>query len=173
MSDQVTFEELEFDPALAAEVEDLVTSFDIEEDVDFAGHTFGIRTLSVGEEIAASKVIQGFRDTIKEAEAWTSALIGVALTHVDGDENFCPALSKNKGDLARSRFNYVSQWPWPIIEHLFRAYAQLKQQQLEKIRRVQDLSQGSLLTSWPSDDSFSTPGTSSAPTNLESPETTD
>lgn len=171
MSDQVSFEpEVEFDPAIAAEVEGLIHLGEVYDDVEYAGHSFGLRTLTVGEEIAAAKVIQNFRDTIKEPEAFATAQVALALTHVDGDEEFCPQAGPSKEAFAKARFNYVaSNWYWPTIEALFQEYVRLKEKQIEAIRKVQDLSRGSLPISWPSEDSFKTPGTSSEQISSELP----
>lgn len=166
-------EETEFDPEVMAPIEGLIHLGDIRNDnIEFAGHTFGLRTLTAAEDIAAAAVIQPFRNTLKEPEAWASAQVGLALTHVDGDEDFCPNVGPNQQSFARARMNYITtNWHFIVIDHLFREYAKLLEQQAEKVRQVQDLSAGSLLTSWPSEDSFSAPGTSNAATALGTPET--
>lgn len=168
MSDQ----EVEFDPLLAVQAEDIVQQSEVQDDFTFAGHSFGLRTLSVAEEIAAAKVIESFRNTLKEPEAWATAKVALALTHVDDDPDFCSPLGKsNKTAHAKSRLNYVGDWPWPIIDALFQFYAQLEARRLKKIQEAQDLSEGSLLTSWPLVDSFEASGTSSDATSTVNLET--
>lgn len=154
--------DLEFEPDISAPVEGLIHLGNIEEDFEYAGHTFGLRTLTVAEEIAAAKVIEPFRNTLKEPEAWAAAQVGLALTHVDGDEDFCPQAGPNKTAFAQARLNYVStNWYWPTIDALFRFYAELLQKQIEIVRQVQDLPGRGLLTSWPLADSLNEPGISS------------
>lgn len=170
MSDQET----EFDPIQAAQAEDIVNNGEVSGDFTYAGHSFGLRTLSTAEEIAAAKVIEGFRNTLKEPEAWVTARIGLALTYVDEDPNFCPPLNPGASKIvhAKARLNYVGDWPWPIVNALFGFYSELEAKRFQKIQEAQDLSEGSLLTSWPLVDSFEAPGTSNEEINPEIPETT-
>jgi hypothetical protein len=168
----VSDQEGEFDPLLAAQAEDIIQQSEVQDDFTYAGHSFGLRTLSVAEEIAAAKVIESFRNTLKEPEAWATAKVALALTHVDDDPDFCPPLGKsNKTAHAKARLNYVGEWAWPIIDALFQFYTRLEAQRLKKIQEAQDLSEGSLLISWPLVDSFEASGISSDEMSTESPET--
>ena len=162
--------ESEFDLDLAAPVEGLIHLGRLEEDFEFAGHTFGLRTLTMAEEIAAAKVVEPFRNTLKEPEAWAAAQVGLALTHVDGDEEFCPQAGPDQTAFARARLNYIStNWYWITIDALFRFYAELLQKQIEAVRQIQDLPGRGLPISWPSADSFSEPGISNEEISSEPP----
>lgn len=142
-------------------------------DFSFAGHSYGLRTLTSAEDIAAAAAIQEFRETLKEPEAWCAAQVALALTYVDDDDDFCPQVGPNLQVFAKARFNWLtSHFHWVIIEEMFNDYASLLRKQLEKVRQVQDLSPGSLPISWPSADSFKTPGTSNDEISLETPSTT-
>lgn len=159
-----------FDPEVRLAVEGLIHLGALTKDVEFCGHTFGLRTLLPADEIAAAKSIEDFRGTLKEPEAWASALVGVALTHVDGEEDFCPPVGPSKTSFAKARFNYVtSNWYWPTIEWLHREYVSLVSKQIEAVRAMQDLSAGSLPMSSPSADSYFGPGIFSDMTNTGTP----
>lgn len=159
MSDQDSFEEL--DPRVRQAVEGLIYLGHLTTEVEFCGHTFGLRTLHTDEEIAAGEVIESLRNTIKEPEAYVSAQIALALTHVDGDEEFCPPVGPDKSQYAKARYRYVtSQWYWPTIQYLYTEYTKLLGRQIEAIRSIQDLSSRSRPTFSPSPDFSTELGTS-------------
>lgn len=158
----------QFEDGVRADVDSLIHLGELSEDIEFCGHTFGLRTLRVDEEIAAAKAIDSFRDTLKEPQAWAAVQVGLALTHLDGDTDFCPSVGVDKVSFARARFQYVtSQWYWPTIDYLHSEYLALLEKQAIAIRAVQDLSTGSPLTFSPSLDSLNEPGTSSEPISSE------
>lgn len=151
----------EFDPEVRVAVDGLIHLGALSTDVDFCGHTFGIRTLRTAEELAASIVLEPYRGTIQEPRAWASAQVGLALTHIDGDDQFCPAAGPNLEDFARARLRYVTQnWFWPTIDTLFVEYTTLLERQVRAVRAWQDLSTGALPTSPPLADSSSRQGIS-------------
>lgn len=151
----------QFDPEVQADVDGLIHLGALFDEVEFCGHTFGIRTLRLGEELAASKVVEPFRNTLKEGEAWASAQVALALTSVDGDENFCPQAGPNQDAYARARFQYLGKnWFWPTVEYIYANFARLQDRQVAAIRAYQDLSQRDRPTSWPSVDSLIAQGIS-------------
>lgn len=159
-----------FDPRIQTAVDGLIYLGEVSQDFEFCGHTFGMRTLRPNEEIAASAVVHQFKGTLKEPEAWMAAQVGLALTHIDNDEAFCPQAGPDMTSFAKARFNYVtSNWYWPTIDFLFQGYGKLLDRQVKAIRAVQDLSQGSLHTSMPSASSFNLPGILSDETLSETP----
>jgi hypothetical protein len=159
MSEDKSF--ADFDNDVREAVEGLIHLGELSDDFEFCGHTFGLRTLRMNEEIAAAKVIEPFRNTIKEPEAWIAAQIGLSLIHIDGEVDFCPKAGPDQVSFARARFNYVTgNWYWPTIDFLYQGYSGLLLKQIEAMRAVQDLSPGTLLSSWPSADSFTAPATS-------------
>lgn len=153
MSDKEPFEEL--DPRVRQDVEGVLYLGYLTSEVEFCGHSFGLRTLTTTEEILAGEVVQPYRNTIKEPEAFVIAQIGLALTHVDGDEEFCPAIGPNKMQHAKARFQYTGKWHWPTNQYLYTEYTKLLGRQIEAVRALQDLSSRSQRTSSPSLD-FST-----------------
>ena len=70
-------------------VRGLVFLGQIEKTVEFCGHTFSLRTLYPSEKAAVSIVIQPWRGSISEGEVWANAQVGLSLTSVDDDNEFC------------------------------------------------------------------------------------
>lgn len=153
-----------------ASVEGLIYLGELVEDIEFCGHTFGLKTLRAYEEMAAASVVEKFRNTLKEPEAWAAAQVGLALTHIDGETDFCPSVGPDQSAFAKARFNYISQkWYWPTIQFLYNEYTRLQGKQLSAIRAVQDLSNRSLPTSSSFADSLKKQDTSGDETETEIP----
>ncbi len=141
----------QFDSETREAVEGLIHLGELSTEIEFCGHTLGLRTLRADEEIAAAKAVEPYRDTLKEAEAWAAVQIGMSLTHIDGDEDFCPAIGPDKVSFARARFQYVTaNWYPPTINHLYGEYVRLLERQVEAIRAVESLSPRSQPTFLPS-----------------------
>lgn len=110
-------------------------------EVDYAGHRFGLRTLFPWEEAMAALAVKEFTDTLKAPDMWMSAVTGLALEHVDGDPDFCPRSSPSDEVYARQRLHYMSQtWTFPFLERLYREYADMQRELLDRIERVENLS---------------------------------
>lgn len=149
----------EFGTEISQAVEGLVFLGRLTKDVEWCGHTFGLKTLTVNEEMAAAAAVQEFRSTLKEPEAWITSQIGLALTHVDGDESFCPPIGPDLTAFAKARFKWIGEnWYWPTVEMLFEEYSGLLEKQVKAIRAVQDLSSRSLPSLSPLEDSLNLPG---------------
>lgn len=131
----------EFPEEVRESVEGLIYLGELSEEVEFCGHTFGLRTLRAAEEIAAAKAIEPFRNTLAEPQCWMASQIGLALTHVDGDEAFCPAIGPDQTAFARGRFTYVTEhWYTPTIDFLFQAYTKLLEKQSDALEAMLNLS---------------------------------
>jgi hypothetical protein len=139
-----------FDPQVQ-DVEGLIHLGALWTDVEFCGHEFTLRTLRVGEEFAAAAAVpESVRGTLKEAHAFATAEVALALEIVDGDDSFCPQAGPDEEAYAKARFNYVKKrWFWPTLDFLYTEYAKLKDRQLDAIRAMQDLSAGICVRSRP------------------------
>jgi hypothetical protein len=158
----------QFDQPTRDAIDGLIHLGELSTEVEFCGHTFGLRTLRADEEIAAAKIVDSFRGTLREPQAWAAAQVALALTHVDHAEDFCPAIGPDKVSFARARFQYItSNWYQPTIDFLFGEYAELLEKQVIAIRAVQDLSNRSRPTFSPLPDSLTGQGTSDEPTASE------
>lgn len=153
-----------FDPSIREDVEGLAQLGHLQDDFEFAGHHFTIRTLKADEELAATLVCKPYIDSFGQARAWAWARVGLALVSVDNDPNFCPPIGPDKEAFARARFNWVtSRWYWPLGEYLFNRYVALEGRQIEAIRAVANLSDRGLQNSTPSVNSLTEPGDSEPP----------
>lgn len=120
---------------------DLIELGHVSTEVSYAGHTFGLRTLHIDEELAAAKAISNWSGTPREHIAWATSVVAMSLTHVDGDPDFCPAVAKDVSTNAIGRFNYVSKsWHWPVVELLYSKVAELAQEQAGILKRAENLS---------------------------------
>lgn len=163
MSDEpVVQKEEEVDPfALFPEeirepVQGLTYLGQLTETVHFCGHTFGLRTLRPADKFAIGMVLQPYRNTIHEVDAYQAAHIGMALTAVDGDCDFCPAIGPDIEAFARARLNYITQGPqgnggWypPTVEFLWGRYVLLEATAVKAIQALDRLTQGGQQNSSP------------------------
>jgi hypothetical protein len=138
----------------------------IEKDVDFCGHQFSLRTLYPSEKAAVSIVVQPWRGSIAEGEVWANAQVGLSLTSVDGDADFCKQAGPDLNGFARARLSYVTdKWYQPTLSFLYARYLELEQEALDGIRELQDFSERNRVPSQPSPDSLTVPDTLGAPTD--------
>lgn len=114
----------------------------VSREVNYGGHTWGLRTLLPWEEAMAALVVGRWRGTLKEADVWMTAIVGLAIVHEDGDPDFCPRSSPDDETYARQRLQYISRkWHYPYIERLYAEYTEMQGELLEKIQRAENLSQ--------------------------------
>ena len=146
----------QFPPEVQDAVDGLAWLGHIEDTVRWCGHSFTLRTMKASEELEAALLAKEFADTFGQVKAHAWANIALALVAVDGDEDFCPPIGPDKRQYARALFNYVTEnWYWPVGEYLFGQYVALIQRQARAIEAIENLSERSLRTSWPSQDSLS------------------
>lgn len=134
----------DFPPEVREDVEGLLWLGYLEDEFDFCGHSFVIRTLRGDEELLATLVCKEWVESLGQTRAWVWAQIALALIAVDGDDAFCPPTGPDKRAYARARFQYTQRWYWPVAEHIFAKYVELQKRQSEAFKRVEDLSQGNL-----------------------------
>lgn len=135
----------------------------IEQDIEFCGHTFTLRTLYPSEKAAISLVVQPWRGSIAEGEVWANAHVGLSLMTVDGDGDFCKAAGPYLNDFAKARLNYVQKWYQPTLSFLYARYLELEQVALSGIRELQDFSERNRVPSQPLPDFLTAQDTLGAP----------
>jgi hypothetical protein len=151
----------ELSGSVRSNIDDLIWLGHLEEEFEFAGHTFVLRTLKADEELLSATLTKEYIDTLGQAKAWAWANVALALVAVDGDEDWCPEIGPSKKANARGKFNYcIQNWYWPLGEYLFYEYTQLVARQIEAIAEVRNLSTGSPQASTPSADSLTEQGDS-------------
>jgi hypothetical protein len=148
-----------FKPEVAAAVDGLVHLGYLEDTVEFCGHRFGIRTLYGYEDLLVGLLTKEYTETVAQAKAWTIAHVALALTHVDGQTDFCPPAGYSDLDNARGRFEYVARnWQFPTTDAIFKRFAALVARQAEAYEAMQDFSTRSLRKPSPSQSSLNEPG---------------
>lgn len=181
MADEQVREDEQVDPLslfpkeMRRPVEGLMYLGQLSETVNFCGHTFGLHTLRPAEKFAISIVLQPYRNTVFEVDVFQALHVGLALSEVDGDQDFCPPIGPSLEDLARARLNYLSGgkngeggWYPPTIEFLWTRYMLLEATAAKAIQELENLSLGGQPTNLPPWlDSLIAPGTSAKETGSE------
>lgn len=91
----------------------------LEEDVEWLGHKFVIRTRTAGEQIEAGIVMQPAVGTRVEMKAWQAATVAAGLSSVDGGPLIVP-LNINVEVSLRERYEYIlKNWYPPTIDVLY------------------------------------------------------
>ena len=151
----------QFPPETQQAVDGLIWLGYLQDELEFCGHRFVVRTLRGDEELMAASVMQEYVETLGQSRAWVWAVIGLALVSVDGDDAFCPQAGPDRMAYARARFKYVTEnWFWPVAAAIFQTYTNLQERQSEAIQAVEDLSQGNLPMFTPFADSSTDKGDS-------------
>jgi len=163
----------QFPPETQQAVDGLIWLGHLQEDLEFCGHSFVVRTLRGDEELMASALMKEYVETLGQSRAWVWAVISLALVSVDGNESFCPQAGPDRMAYARARFKYITQnWFWPVAAAVFQTYTDLQERQSEAMQAAEDLSQGNLPMFTPFADSSTDKG-DSEPDSEKADETLD
>jgi hypothetical protein len=131
----------EFPEEVQQDLEGLVFLGHLETSVEWCGHEFTLRTLKAAEELQIYRIVKEYQESFGQLLCVAAATVGVALTSVDGIEDFCEPLGPSTKSLADSRFKYVTEnWYRPVIEYLFNEYDSLRKRQLVAVEAMRDLS---------------------------------
>lgn len=123
----------------------------LEDRVSWCGHDFVMRTLRGDEELLVALITKDYMETLGQIKAQAWATLGLAITSVDGMDDFCPQATPNQRDFARARFNWVSgNWYWPTAAHLYNRYIALLKRQQEALDALEDFCSRSLPMPTPS-----------------------
>lgn len=116
-------------------------------EVNYCGHKFVLRTLRVGEEIVAGRIIKNDEASVSGFKATMSVVVAASLVTVDGMP-FMPPLGENDiENNIRQRYKYITtNWYFPIIDFLATEHNKLVQRQAEAIVELQKKSSGGLTT---------------------------
>lgn len=140
-----------YPPEIQQDVEGLTHLGYLEDDFDFCGHHFVIRTLRGDEELLAALACKEYLETLGQARAWNWAQIAMSLVAIDGQEDFCPPLGPDKRAYAKARFRYVTgNWFWnPMGRKLSEKFGELLERADGAAKVIEDLSEGNQLMSTP------------------------
>lgn len=129
-----------FPEQVQLDVEGLTFLGYLQEEIEWCGHTFVIRTLNASDELQAALVSKEYLETFAQLLSYAAAHVGMSLVSVDGDEHFAEPLGPSDKNYARTRFNFVVEWYRPTIEFLFEQYEKLKERQEKAFEAMRDLS---------------------------------
>jgi hypothetical protein len=137
MSNQnLTEEEQEYEidsaieDSLRNDIENLLTNGSISKEVDVAGHTFVIRTLTIGEELAIADACKEYDGTFAHAKALATATVAASIESIDG-RPLMRSLGPNQTGNIKQKFVYIkNKWYWAIINELYEEYMVLLDKQI-------------------------------------------
>lgn len=96
----------------------------LEEEFEWLGHKFVIRTRTAGEQIECGVLIQPTVGTRLEMKAWEASVVAASVVSVDGMPIITP-VDLSRTPTLRERYDYViTNWYPPVIDAVYeRAYA--------------------------------------------------
>lgn len=118
----------EFDARHQNDVEGLLFLGFLTHEAQIFGHSFVLKTLTRGERLAATQVMQEYEDTLGAADALGTAFVAAALVSVDGRSLWLPleeSVDRNPLIRIRAQFEHVNRWYDPIIEALYAEFGTL------------------------------------------------
>jgi hypothetical protein len=127
-------EEIDVNPAIRTDMDNLLTNGFISTEVELAGHVFAIRTLTIGEELAVALVAADYDKNYAQHKAVAVATVAAALETIDG-RTLMQSLGPDPATNIRQKFLYIkNKWYWAIIEELYRNYLFLLERQIQAFR---------------------------------------
>lgn len=136
-------EELEFDgdipipPHMVSQIQELLQLGELHDEFDYLGHSFHIRTMRIGEELAALAQTKAFTDVpLAQGRAYATAMVAGALVSVDG-QPVVSNLGPNERANAALKFNKVSKWYFYVIDYIYKKYTDLEKKQADTLSELQ------------------------------------
>jgi hypothetical protein len=153
-------------------VEGLTYLGELSDTIKFCGHTFDIRTLMPQHKFAISLALQPYRNTVHEVDIYEALHVGMAVTAVDGEPDYCPAIGPDLQSLCKARLSYIGEhWYPPTVSFLWGRYVLLEATAAKAIQELDRLSQGGQPTNLPPWlDSLIEQGHSQDATSLDTPQ---
>lgn len=104
----------EFDPRHREEFSGLLYLGALNDEFDWSGHHFKIKTLTQGELLEVGLLSRDYRDTLGDSKAYVTAFVAASLVSVDGRRVTNP-LGPGETDAA-ANFTYIKDawYPWTI-----------------------------------------------------------
>lgn len=117
-----------FDPKYSVPFKGLLYIGALQDQFDWLGHSFQIRTLREGEKLAIAQIIKQFADTMGADRAYASAVAALCLLSVDGEDLPVPiGESKRAYEWGLQRFAYVIEnWHQTTVDQVFNRYVRLE-----------------------------------------------
>ena len=138
-----------FNDAMSEDVSGLIHIGYLTGRFEVLGHSFVLRTLKMGEELAVGQIVDEYAGTVVQAQAFATALVAASIVTVDG-RHLMQALGPDEGNAIRDRFEYITKnWHWGTVDAIYTAYQTLVERQIKAYQKVQDLSKASRQPSTP------------------------
>lgn len=110
---------------------------------EYLGHSFRIKTLTVGEELAVAQVVKDYADTMGFEKAAAAALVAACIETVDG-RALMGKLGPGATGSIEQKFDFITDsdegWYWPTIEAVYREYVDLQLRQATVYDKLQSKS---------------------------------
>lgn len=117
----------EFDPRVRQDFEGLMYLGALTRQFTWMGHTFVIRTMTVGELLEVGLIHREHQGSVSDVRAYQAAVSAACVVSVDGKHPPYPLTSESGDTLLRTRFNYViGKWFAPTLDKVYNEYLVLE-----------------------------------------------
>jgi hypothetical protein len=124
-------------PQMMGQVQGLLQLGELHDQFEYLGHEFHIRTMRIGEELAALAQIKGFQDVpLAQGRAYATAMVAGAIESVDG-QPIIGELGPGDRSNAAQKFAKVSKWYYYVIDYIYKKYVELEKAQAETLEALQ------------------------------------
>jgi len=110
-----------FDDRVGDDIEGLLYLGHIEQDFNYLGHSFVVRTLRAGERLAALALVKDYEDTLGLDLALQTVMVAASLELVDGRVLSAPLSPVDDKPLLRIKRNMeiIERWYEPVIAAIY------------------------------------------------------
>lgn len=96
----------------------------MEDEVEYAGHTFLIRTLTEGEILRIGQLMKAYRGSVTEAESRKMYTVAACMMNVDGEPVYRPY--NEEYDLIYEKAQVIKRWFPAVVNAVYNAYLELE-----------------------------------------------
>lgn len=117
----------EFDPKVRQEFEGLLYLGRLTKTFTWMGHSFTIRTLTVGEVLEVGLLHKDYLNTYADVKAYQAAVVAACVMAVDGKPLPMPLTNTPADTSLANRFQYVLRsWHPPVLDAIYEEYLVLE-----------------------------------------------
>jgi len=128
--------EEDVNPSLRTDIENLLINGSISVEVQLAGHSFVLKTLTIGEELTIAEICKAYEGNFAQAKAIATATVAAAIESIDG-RPLMHKLGPDELSTIRQKFQYIrSKWYWIIISELYEHYTLLLDRQINAFQEL-------------------------------------
>lgn len=131
---------IEFDPRYRSDFDGLLYLGALTDSFEWAGHSFTIKSLTVGDLLEVARISKDWEDTMGASRAYTSAICAACVLTVDGRQMVQPIARDSPGRVLE-RFEYIKKNWYPYsVDAIYNRYVILEARVEEMMRRVGEAS---------------------------------